>query len=300
MTITSVYSVIGDSNIRRNMTSMNVASRQVMAECEVIDCPPLSNLEDAFASVRKESTVCIFQASTQLLVAAADVGTFLSTIETLLHELAAKVTVFCRARSSMMIMVCPPMYRPWPLWYRHHLPEVASTFSQVFSRIDLPNILMLPSFINQEILVDGIHLTPVAGLHYLLHMFDESEKALKSRTLSSDEKVTSVVESSRSNLDRIVLMEHDHARLVEQVDLKVASDSEFNDWLTNRADEDWLTISGLPRLSVTGKPWQAEVKKQVRGALLEVVKTFRLSVRFEVLHVFNPIKNRPGQTCRNF
>ena len=62
--------------------------------------------------------------------------------------------------------------------------------------------------------------------------------------------------------------------------------------MINKSEEDWLTISGLPRLSSTGRSWQTDVRKQVRAALLEVVKTFQLRVRFEVLYVFNPIRQR--------
>ena len=139
---------------------------------------------------------------------------------------------------------------------------------------------------------DGVHLTPVAGLHYLLHIFDESEKAIRDRALSHEDRFPQVSESTRANNDRIVMLEHEHSRLVGQVNDKIATDAEFDDWMTNRADEDWLTISGLPRLSTVGKAWQNDVRKQVRAALLEVAKTFRLHLRFEVLYVYNPIKQR--------
>ena len=47
MSVTNIYTIIGDSNIRRNMTAMNIASRQAMATCQVIDCPVLNSLEAA-------------------------------------------------------------------------------------------------------------------------------------------------------------------------------------------------------------------------------------------------------------
>ena len=191
MPITSIYSVIGDSNIRRNMTSMNIASRQVMSDCQIIDCPKFSDLDNAFSSIRQESTVCIFQSVTQLLLNAADIGTVLSTIETLLNELSAKLVQLCRARPALLVTVCPPMYRAWPLWYRHHLAEMAASFSQVFSKIDLPNLMLLPSFINQDVTPDG-HLTIVSGLHFLLHLFDESEKLIRDQTVRPEVKLAQV------------------------------------------------------------------------------------------------------------
>ena len=186
-----IFTVIGDSNIRRNMTTMNMASRQAMAGCQVIDCPSFSELESSFASIRAESNVCVFQAVTHLLLSAPDLGTVQSTIDTLFNELSAKLIILCRARPDLTLTICPPMYKAWPLWYRHHLAEMASGFSQVFGRIDLPNLVLLPSFINQDVTSDG-HLTVVSGLHFLLHLFDESEKAISDRSIRQELKVPQV------------------------------------------------------------------------------------------------------------
>ena len=62
--------------------------------------------------------------------------------------------------------------------------------------------------------------------------------------------------------------------------------------MINRSEEDWLTISGLKRLTSTGRSWQTDVRKQVSAALRLVAKTFQLQIRFEVLHVYNPIRQR--------
>ena len=185
------FSVIGDSNIRRNMTTMNMASRQAMSGCQIIDCPSLSDLENSFTAIRAESDVCIFQAVTHLLLIAPDIGTVQSTIDTLFHELSGKIVVLCKARPDLMVTLCPPMYRPWPLWYRHHLAEMASGFSQVFGKLDLPNLMLLPSFINQDVTSDG-HLSVVSGLHFLLHLFDQSEKAIDERSIRSELKIPQV------------------------------------------------------------------------------------------------------------
>ena len=40
------------------------------------------------------------------------------------------------------------------------------------------NLYLIPSFICQDLSPDGIHLTAVSGLHYLLHLFDQSEAVL--------------------------------------------------------------------------------------------------------------------------
>ena len=190
-------------------------------------------------------------------------------------------------------MLAPPMYRTTPLWYRQHLAELANVFSEVFSRDKPANLFLLPSFINQDILDDGYHLNPVAGLYYLIHLIDESEKLLKLASSSADDTVKTVTETSRSNRDRIVMLEVDHFRLASQVNKKTAADAEFNEWVLNRSEEDWLTVAGLPRLSgsLSKTEWQKAAKSQVRACLLEVIKLFKINIRFEVLVVTNPIKN---------
>ena len=293
MSITNVYSIIGDSNIRRNMTAMNIASRQALANCQVIDCPQLNNLEGALASVRDTSTVCVFSAISELLVHCDDRGTVQASVEHVMTSLAGKLGILCRARSGLSVMLAPPMYRTTPLWYRQHLPELANVFSEVFSKDKPPNLFLLPSFINQDILDDGYHLNPVTGLYYLIHLIDESEKLLKLASSGTDDCVKSISETSRSNRDRIVMLEIDHFRLTSQVNKKSAADAEFNEWVLNRSEENWLTIAGLPRLSgsLTRSEWQQAAKPQVRACLLEVVKFFKVNIRFEVLVVTNPIKN---------
>ena len=89
------------------------------------------------------------------------------------------------------------------------------------------------------------------------------------------------------------MLEVDHFRLASQVNKKSAADAEFNEWVLNRSEENWLTIAGLPRLSgsLTRTEWQQAAKPQVRACLLEVVKFFKVNIRFEVLAVTNPIKN---------
>ena len=40
-----LFSIIGDSNIRRNMTGLNIASRSSMKSAQIIDCVSLATIE---------------------------------------------------------------------------------------------------------------------------------------------------------------------------------------------------------------------------------------------------------------
>ena len=121
------------------------------------------------------------------------------------------------------------------------------------------NLFLIPSPVRQELAPDGINLTPVAGLHYVIHLF-------------------------------------------HRVNLKTAEDAEFDDWIRNRNDEDWFTITGLQRLSsqLDNSGWQVEAKRQVRGVLRQVLELNKVNLTYDILVVVNPIRWRTtGPTVYN-
>ena len=52
-----MFSVIGDANVVDHMTSFNMASREVMKRMEVIPCPSLEKVNEAFQSIRLEPLI---------------------------------------------------------------------------------------------------------------------------------------------------------------------------------------------------------------------------------------------------
>ena len=53
-----MFSVIGDANVVDHMTSFNMASREVMKRTEVIPCPSLDKVNEAFQSIRLATFTC--------------------------------------------------------------------------------------------------------------------------------------------------------------------------------------------------------------------------------------------------
>ena len=88
----------------------------------------------------------------------------------------------------LQVVLAPPLYRDRPYWYRQQMPEVATQISAMFSASPPPNFHLLPSFINQSY-TDGINLTPVAGLHYVLFLFDKTEVVLADAAASTEDQV---------------------------------------------------------------------------------------------------------------
>ena len=192
-------------------------------------------------------------------------------------------------------MVAPPLYRNHPMWYQRGLTQIAARFSVTFSEGKPDNLFLLPSFSSQDLLPDGAFLTPVSGLHYVLHLFDSSEAALDLTASSGNVQFGCVKENVRLHDDRMAFIERRHDHLQRRVDHKIAIDAEFSDWVTNRSEEDWLVVQGLPRLSsdLSNHDWQEAAKKQVTELIKFVLNIDRSNVRFTVLLVLNPFRHIP-------
>ena len=64
------------------------------------------------------------------------------------------------------------------------------------------------------------------------------------RFSTGDVRTAAAHELARQTSDRVSMLESDHSRMVIQVDNRHASLSEFNDWVMNKSEEDWLEITG--------------------------------------------------------
>ena len=197
------------------------------------------------------------------------------------------------------MFIAPPLFRHQPAWYQRGLTQIASRFSTIFTNSP-PNLSLLPSFASQDLLPDGRFLTPVSGLHYVLHLFDQTEILLKNATISGDAQLSMVQEQVRHHEDRMTYLEGRHCGLQKQVCRKVAVDAEFDDWMQNRSEENWLVICGLPRLNVPRQAWPDAARRQVADMIKLVLTTHRVRLDFEVIAVYNPFsRTNTGPTLYN-
>ena len=60
----------------------------------------------------------------------------------------------------------------------------------------------------------------------------------------ADVRASAAHELARQTHDRVALLECDHSRLASQVDTRYAAAQEFEDFVTNKSDEDWIEITG--------------------------------------------------------
>ena len=98
-----LFSIIGDGNVRRNMTGLNIASRKTMTTAQVIDYVAPGSLDNAFKEIRPDSTVCIIAALTDLLLSGGDSGTVFATIDPILDSFRAKTFNLCTSRPNLEV-----------------------------------------------------------------------------------------------------------------------------------------------------------------------------------------------------
>ena len=103
MSISRIFSIIGDGNVRRNMTGLNVASRDSMKNAQIIDFIGAGPIDVAFTEVRPESTVCIVAAITDLLLSNGDCGTIFASIDPVSTDLHNRFVAFCQARPDLQV-----------------------------------------------------------------------------------------------------------------------------------------------------------------------------------------------------
>ena len=294
-------SIIGDANVRRNMTQLNMASRETMKTSQLLPCDDMSSLDKALAEVRPESSICIVAAITELLIAADNTGTVSSSIEAVLLAFKTKVVSLCSARPGLHVSVAPPLFRTKPVWYQRSLPQISGIFSSTLSN-DVPaNLVLLPSFCSQDLCPDGVYLTAVSGLHYVLHLYDQTSVALEVARAPSEAQLYRVNEICRHHDDRIVFLEQRHIGLDDRVSVKTAADAEFHDWVLNRSEEDWLTIIGAKRLpEMPNREWQLAAKRFVNEIIKVILTATNVRLDYSVVYVHNPVRFRKtGQNVLN-
>ena len=115
MPVTQLYAVVGDGNVRRNMTTMNIASRPSMSTAKVIDCQSFDQFPAALGDVPADATVLIVQSLTSFLCACPDTGSIYSTIDPLLTEFSNQLREYCSRRATLLVAVSPPAYQSTPV-----------------------------------------------------------------------------------------------------------------------------------------------------------------------------------------
>ena len=269
-----VFSLIGDSNVRRHMNSTNSRAHPAMSSTQVILCNRLEILSSSLRNVKRESNVCILSCVTNFLTSSeATSSTVSHRVDTVLDEFFSMILTECEANPSRHYLIAPPMYRQTPLWYRDGLPEVLSRFSASSKRHCHSGLALLPSFSTPTFEADGVHLTAYSGLEFVLHLFDSSKLLIDNLSAPDPVRESAALEANRLLEDRVVALEQDHRRLNNSFELKTAVYAEAEDFRCNERMEDSFIVSGINPVQgrCSGKEWQDRAQSIVQDVIRKIM-----------------------------
>lgn len=260
------FTLIGDSNVRRNVTSSVTADRPLMSDAQIIPSGRLSSFAAALESTRAESNACVVSCVSNYLSTSPPGSSTSARIDKVISDFFSKIQAFCVTRPSVQVFVCPPMYRTSPLWYRDSLPEMLVRFSA--SSSGPANLHMMPSFPRPVLETDGVHLTPFSGMEFIVHLFKVPESIMSSLDKDLTSHVSVLDEGARELRDRVQFLELDHKRLSDKFEHREAVDAELRDYEENLRNECFFMIRGLNRLpKLDPKEWQSRAVADVSKVL---------------------------------
>ena len=265
-----VFSLLGDSNIRRHITKTTCRASGAVKGAQVIPCGALEIFSESLKSIRAESNMVILSCVTNFITSAADGPSAVSQrVEPILQDVHFELVAACEENPDRQYFVSPPMYRTSPVWYREGLPEVLTLFSQTLGSDRPANLHVLPSFATPEFETDGVHLTIYSALQFILHLFDSAQEMLEALGSSTPQVLSRGSEATRVLEDRVMVLEQDHRRLNRVLENKIALDSELADFRANERTEDCFVVAGLPAISsdLSGKDWQDQALHDVQGVI---------------------------------
>ena len=289
-----VFSILGDSNVIRNMTPFNCRDRPLMKNSQNIQVGRLDLLAESLRQVRVESNVVLLSCITNFLTSSSSDGSVSQRVEHLLAQFIDLVDKFATEKPECLLFISPPMYRMFPIWYRDGMPEVMKCFSAAMIR-KASNVKLLPSFSTPNYEADGVHLTAYSGLEFVVHLFDSSLSMIEALAAQPEEVLTQNCEASRVLEDRMMALEQDHRRLNNFVESKTAEDAELAEMHENILFEDHFMIQGLRRLpKLSPKEWQERAQADVQR-VLKIVFPDRVFKIIFIKNASGPNKDSPAR-----
>ena len=98
-----LISIIGDANVRRNMTGLNVASREAMKSAQIIDYTGTSPIEPVLLQIRAESSICIFASLTEAILSNGFCGTVYASVDPVLTSIHKSLCDLCVAHPELQV-----------------------------------------------------------------------------------------------------------------------------------------------------------------------------------------------------
>jgi len=146
------FSVIGDSNIQRNLVDYNCGTREDMRSAQVVPCPspptppPPPPPPPPASTPPPPPSLSNFIRDSE---SSADVSVRITSV---LEAFRSVLFPYCSANADLSVMIAPPQFSRVPMWYSESLGLILQLIKSLITDVStFSNLHVLPSFPNQVI-----------------------------------------------------------------------------------------------------------------------------------------------------
>jgi len=142
-----VFSVLGDSNIQRNLVDYNCSDRDDMKSAQLIPCTSFTTFQGCFPRIRAESNVLIVSCLSNFIRDSESSVDPSVRITNTLQAVRDVLLPYCDANPDLHVMLAPPQFSRQPIWYAESIGLVQRLMKTVIMDVsELTNVHLLPAF----------------------------------------------------------------------------------------------------------------------------------------------------------
>jgi len=142
-----LFSVLGDSNVQRNLVDYNTTDREDMRGSQVIPCTSMTTFAGCFTKIRSESNVLIISCLSNFIRDSESSVDPTTRVTNTLQAVRDVLLPYCEANPDLQVMLAPPQFSKTPIWYAESIGIVQQLVKSVIMDISsLDNLHLLPAF----------------------------------------------------------------------------------------------------------------------------------------------------------
>ena len=142
-----VFSVIGDSNIQRNLVDYNCTDRDDMKSAQLIPCTSFTTFPGCFPKIKAETNVLIVSCLSNFLRDSESSVDPSVRITNTLQAVRDVLLPYCDANPDLSVMLAPPQFSRSPVWYADSIGIAQRLVkTTIMDASELINVHLLPSF----------------------------------------------------------------------------------------------------------------------------------------------------------
>jgi len=148
-----LFSVLGDSNVQRNLVDYNCADRDDMRSAQLVPCTSFTTFAGSFQKIRAESNVLIVSCLSNFIRDSESSADPSGRITGVLQAVRDVLLPYCEANPDLNVMVAPPQFSRTPAWYAESIGISQRLLkSIILDASELTNVHLLPTFPSEVLL----------------------------------------------------------------------------------------------------------------------------------------------------